>query len=484
MSSKNTSGSNSPVWRRGLHLTLDIRHLTFAPLALSMLLSLISHQAYAASAPAVVPSAAPARPRPPVIESKLSNGLTLLCRANNSSEIVSIVCLVRAGLPDEREEQAGLAALTAEALLKGTTTHPGRSFTTAVMNAGGNLRTTPGFDFTEVSVVLSKEQLEPALKLIADVIAHPRFAPEDVVEAREALKRRAATLEDDFTGASYQRLVAQLYPRSPYGRPFTGYKQTLDRLTQVDVRKFWQANYVQNRMWVAIVGDVDARQALTLAEKAFKDVPFRPDAVTEAPALQTLTRPQVEAIQRPGPAAQLMVGYLAPGATRKNYPAYAVLDAVMGGGKRARLYSNIREKHSLGYRMGSFYQPLLFQSHLVGYVVTPAYRRNPQKEELESIVELVKGHLLEQYRQLAMTGPTDQELARAKAYVVGRYALRQERTRDQAKWLAWNEGMGLDKNFDQQFPDLVQTVSKEQIQEAAKRFLSHYALVLTMPELP
>ncbi len=65
--------------------------------------------------------------------------------------------------------------------------------------------------------------------------------------------------------------------------------------------------------------------------------------------------------------------------------------------------------------------------------------------------------------------------------MVGRYALqRQERTRDQAKWLAWNVAMGLGTDFDQYFAGKVPTVTKEQIQAAAKETLNNYALVVTM----
>jgi zinc protease len=159
-----------------------------------------------------------------------------------------------------------------------------------------------------------------------------------------------------------------------------------------------------------------------------------------------------------------------------------VLDAIIGGGKRGRLFSNIREKHSLGYQLGSFYQPLLQQSHLVGYVITPPFRRNPRTEQNESVIDLVKTHLLAQYQDLATTGPTDQELARARNYVIGRYALRQERTRDQAKWLAWNSAMGLGADFDDYFNRRVATVTKEQIQAAAKSLAGQQALVITLPE--
>lgn len=426
---------------------------------------------------------APAGPRrTPVRVGTLSNGLKLSCRTNDSSELVAVVCLVRAGLAEEQENQAGLAALTAETIIKGTTRHSAKGFNEAIIQAGGDLRSMPGFDLTEISAVCGKDQFEKALKLVADVVSHPSITDEQVNAAREQLKQRTARFQEDFTGASYQTLVAQLHRKTPYGRPINGYTTTLDNLKAADVRRFWQENYVQNRMVVAVVGDVDSTRALSLAQKVFQDVPWKPNNVLATPPREVITRPRVEVIQRPGPAAQLMVGYLAPGVTRDNYPVYAVLDAIIGGGKRGRLFSNIREKHSLGYQLGSFYQPLLHQSHLVGYVVTPPFRRNPRTEQPEAVVDLVKTHLLEQLRGVAATGPTDAEIVRARNYLLGRYALRQERTRDQAKWLAWNVAMNLGPNFDEQFNARVPAVTKEQVQAAAKAIVDQYAMVITLPD--
>jgi zinc protease len=453
--------------------------LTAAALTLLSLCLLGSPRAIAAEEPA------PERThRPPLRVSTLSNGLRLLCRTNDSSEIVSIVCLVRAGLPDESEAQAGLAALTAEALLHGSSRHSPAAFGEMVNRAGGNLQATPGFDFTEITIVTGRDQFENALKLIDSVLAHPRFSPEGVEQARANVRRRLAAIDADFTGASYQALVSGLYTSSPYGRPVHGFGATLDRLTADDVRRFWKQNYVQNRMVIAIVGDVDSYRAMSVAQKAFSEIPFDAAQAQPAAGANRLSRPVVEIIRREGPAAQLMAGFLVPGATRESYPVYAVLDAIIGGGKRGRLFRNIRERHSLGYELGSFYQPLRFQSHLVGYVVTPQRRRNPHTREIEPVMDLVKTHLLDQFREIAAAGPTEDELERAKAFVIGRYLLRQERTRDQAKWLAWNVAMGLRHDFDEYFVQAVKSLSMEQVRRAAESTTGGYALVVTIPESP
>jgi zinc protease len=427
---------------------------------------------------------APRHPRPPIRPARLSNGLTLLCRANDASDIVSVVCLVRAGLPDEPDAKAGIAAVTAAAMIQGTTNRPPSAFQTALARAGGNLNAIPGFDFSEISIVTNRAQFPAALKLIADVVARPRLDAETVDAARKQVKLRAQRADQDFTTGSFQAMLSALYPRSPYGRARNGYASTLDTITEADVKRFWDENYVQNRITVAVVGNVDATRALDLAQKAFEDVPFRPNAVTPTPFTEVGNRPRVELIQRPGAVAQISVGYLAPPATKESYPVAAVLNAIVGGGKRGRLFSNIREKRGVGYELGSVYEPLQFQSHLFAYIVTPQFRRGPGGQPGESILDSVREQFLAQFRGLADTGCTDAELARAKAYVIGRQALRQERSRDQARWLAWNEMIGLGRDFDEVFPTRVQAVTKEQVQDAAKKIFGSYALVVTIPSAP
>lgn len=422
--------------------------------------------------------------RSPVLRASLSNGLRLLTRHNDSSEIVAITCLIQVGLPDEKPSQAGLAALTAEALLQGTTVHKGPSFAAQVARIARSVTSSPDADFTEITMVTRRDRFEPALKLLAELLSRPEFSEKGIAAARANLGARRRLADQSFTSASFQALADNLYPRSPYGRPILGYPRTLARLTAADVRAFWQRNYVQNRMVLAIVGDVGARRAMRLAQKGFASLPFKPGARTPRPRIEPLLAPRLEIIQRGETAGQVLAGFLAPGVTPENYPVYAVMEAIIGGGKGARMFRNIREKKGMGYELGSFYQPLRYQSYLGGYVLTPVVRRSLETGLEEGIVDSVKQALLAEFRGLTVDGPTDQELARAKAYVIGRTLLRQERNRDQARWLAWSHALGLGVERSRDLSQKVNAVTKEQISAAAKSSLRNYALVVTMPKAP
>jgi zinc protease len=407
----------------------------------------------------------------------LANGARLLCKANDSSEIVAIVCQVRVGLPDENEDRAGLAAMTAEAMLRGTTTRNRAALSQAIVNAGGDFRAQPGMDFTEFTVVTDRARWEAAAKLLADILAHPSFEADQLEPVRGAIRRRAVGFGEDFTSGSYQEMMSQLYQEGPYGRPIFGTEASLARITVPDLRRFWQANYTGNRITLALVGDVDVARAVPAAERAFEDLPGRAAETPRPLPPDRIDRPRVDLIQKEGNVGQVMAGCLAPPVNASNYPVLAVLEAVVGGGKRSRIGARVREQHSVGYANGSSYQPLLGQSHLIAFLMFPV----PPADRAAPVLEQPKHLLIQQLEDLAAAGPTDAEVTRGKAFAIGEHALRHERNRDQAKWLSWSEAAGLGVAMDQDFPGRVAAVTKDQVHEAAKQLFKNYALVITLP---
>jgi zinc protease len=300
-------------------------------------------------------------------------------------------------------------------------------------------------------------------------------------------------MDDDLTASSYQELLLQLYPAAPYGRPLLGYDATLDRIDRKQLQSFYRDHYVQNKMVIAVVGNIDPQTAVEQTRKAFEKIPFRPgvqafrrsgggEADLNARTPERLNaRPRIAMRRRPAPAAQGMFGAIAPPTSEASHATWMVLDAIIGGGKRARLFANVREKFGIGYVMGSFYQPLLDRSHLAAYMVTAPYRPNPQTRVPELALDTVRSRVLEQFQELADEGPSDAELQRARNYVIGSFARRHERNREQAHWLVWMEAVGLGYGFDRDLPGKIAAVTKEQVQQASKECVKNHALVVTVP---
>jgi zinc protease len=104
------------------------------------------------------------------------------------------------------------------------------------------------------------------------------------------------------------------------------------------------------------------------------------------------------------------------GIARKDpdFIAAFVVNHILGGGSfSSRLYDEVREKRGLAYGVYSYLLPL---DHAALVMAGTATRADRAGETLEIIEK--------EMRRLANDGPTAAELAKAKAYLKGSYALR------------------------------------------------------------
>src|SRR5690606_10231124 len=93
-------------------------------------------------------------------------------------------------------------------------------------------------------------------------------------------------------------------------------------------------------------------------------------------------------------------------------PAF-LMNHILGGGTfSSRLFDEVREKRGLAYGVGSGLHTGEYANMLA---IGTSTRADRAQETLELIREVVRG--------MAEEGPTEEELARAKTYLVGAYPI-------------------------------------------------------------
>jgi zinc protease len=166
----------------------------------------------------------------------------------------------------------------------------------------------------------------------------------------------------------------------------------------------------------------------------------------------------------------LIVGYPAPPVASPDYPAMKVLNAILGGGMSSRLFSELRDKRALAYSTGSFYPSRAEESHLVTYIIA-----------LPDNAEAARQGILEIIKEIQERGVPQEELERAKSYVIGNYRIEHETTERRAWYLGWYETLGVGYQMDAYYPQLIQAVTAEDIQRVAQKYLQQYVLSLVGP---
>jgi len=175
---------------------------------------------------------------PPFQVKTLSNGMQVITVAHHEQPAVTMRMLVRAGAAQDPEGKGGLAELVAKLLDQGTTTRSAQQVADQIDSIGGAMGTGSGTDLTFVNAVVMKDSFALAMDLVSDVIRRPAFSLEEIERQREqALSSLKVSVEDPSYVASmlFDRLV---YGFHPYGRPGSGTPQSLQRITQDDLRAF------------------------------------------------------------------------------------------------------------------------------------------------------------------------------------------------------------------------------------------------------
>ena len=75
--------------------------------------------------------------------------------------------------------------------------------------------------------------------------------------------------------------------------------------------------------------------------------------------------------------------------------------------------------------------------------------------------------LARELRKIATSGPTDDEIARSKSYILGSHVIGLQRTSSQAMTMALMELYGLGWNDFERYPETVRNVTKNEIIKAA-----------------
>lgn len=407
------------------------------------------------------------------------NGLRLLVKPEPGRGLVALTVVVRAGALEEGETP-GVGQILARVLLTGARNLSERKLAQLVDEVGGSFSVTWDPDYTEIYVSTTAAQLKPALELLAETLIEPKLDAQRILEARKQVAQDAREAARNPFRAGYDRLLSLLHPGRPYGRPLLAEPDRLEQITPEQVRRFMKDWFVPSNMVLAVVGDVRVEQVRDAARLWFGRLQPAAAPSREAPTAPPPPSSGPVMVEMDSGVTYVLAGAPASGLNSRRYATDSIVAAVLGGGKASRMFQQIREEQGLVYELGTLYPPLLYQSHVVAYALSPAYLPAGPRD-VDPSFEQVRAALKASVDSLLQSPITEAELTRAKNYLVGTFALRHQRLQERSKHLAWFEALGLGWEFDQSFPGLVQSVTLAEVRERAAELFRRSAMVLVVP---
>lgn len=390
----------------------------------------------------------------------LPNGVVLLVSERRALPIVAVSVYVRAGSVLDPPDAGGLANLTASLLTRGTAHRSAAEIDRAIEAVGGSLASGGGRDGAALSLGVLSKDLPLGFDLLAEAVTQPSF-PEDELRRKvgeiQAALRNAESEPETVAGRA---LAEQIYPGHPYARPALGTPASVATLDRVKVRAFHRSYYRPDATTVVVVGDVSATEvrARLLARLGGWRAPAMP--LPSVPSAPESVPPAERTVVRELTQTTVFMGRPAIRQEDPDYPALAVATYILGGGSTSRLYTRVREERGLAYGVGASVGIARHGSSLTVSLQT-------RNESAEEAIRLVR----EEMRGIGAADVAPAELALAKAYLIGSYALRTDTSSKVAVLIASLEELGLGLDYPERYRERIAAVTAADVRRVAVRFL-------------
>jgi predicted Zn-dependent peptidase len=306
----------------------------------------------------------------------------------------------RVGARWEPAEINGVAHLFEHMAFKGAGTRDARQFAEAIESVGGVMNAATGYERTAYFARVVGEEAPFALDLIADILFAPHWDAGELEKEKGVVAQERGEAFDAPDDRIFELHQAALYPDQPLGRPILGHAETLAGVGVDTLAAFRDAHMAPERVAISIAGAFDRDALLEVAEQRFGSLQARP-ALTSAPAR---ARPGRVAEARKLEQTHLVLSWPGPPAGDDKLYAARLLSEIFGGGMSSRLFQEVRETRGLVYAIDSFFDTYEDDGRLCVYAGCAGAKAR-------DVIAIVR----DQLALLAKTGPSSDELARAKA---------------------------------------------------------------------
>jgi zinc protease len=401
----------------------------------------------------------------------LPNGLTVVVSAKPKLPMASISVRVKVGSAYDPEDKAGLAAMTARLLDKGTLQRTAPGIADELDFLGARLEASAGGTGSTVSLSLLGKDVEPGLELLADLLHRSRF------DAAELAREQAQVLSeihqqrvdpDQVVAAIFRET---LYAGHPLHRPVSGYAHTVSQIGREDVVAFHQRFYVPNNAIVVMVSALSEERMLQVIERYLGAWPAQPLDPMPLPQPTQTTGPQVRLVDMEVNQSYVQWGHMSIRRVDPEFAAILGMNYILGGGEFvSRLTRSIREEQGLAYDV---------VSEIVGGGQFPGFFAAALQTSIPTTPQALKS-LLAVIESMQQTPVTSEELSDMKRFYEGSLPGRAETYEQVAELLLDREFFGLPDGYWESESHRIQQLTAEEIQRLAQRYLATDNIVLAL----
>jgi predicted Zn-dependent peptidase len=376
-----------------------------------------------------------------------------------------------AGARTERAEENGMAHFLEHLVFKGGQKYDDyRKVNQTAETMGAVLNAYTSHDLVAFHITCRAEVAADAIDLLTDFVGRPKIDAEELDRERGVVIQEIARAHDQPSVLAEHLIDRAAFGEHPLGRPVLGPAEHLRTFTRDAILAFRRRQWVGARGGAFLVGNLDHLPENSEMAELFGRFPSISANGSSEPAPPFAPQTLVE--QRDSAQSHLRMSYRPSIETRApaDRAALSVYSTLLGGSMGSRLFDEIREQRGLAYSVYAVDHtfsdvPILqLSAGLDSSKCVEAYTR------MREIVD-----------ELRTEGPSEEEVARARAYAAGRRVLAFENTNAVARHAAAQTVIfGQDIDPDKAI-EALDAVTHEQVMEIAQGISTELSVACVGP---
>jgi predicted Zn-dependent peptidase len=354
----------------------------------------------------------------------LANGLPLHRISIPGTRAATVLVAFDAGARTERSEENGMAHFLEHLVFKGGEKYDDyRKVNETAERMGATLNAYTSHDLVAFHITCRAEMVVEATDLLTDFVGRPKIDQEELDRERGVVIQEIQRYKDQPAAVAEELADQAAFGDHPLGRTVLGPEEHLRTFTREAVVAFRERRWAGARGAAFIVGNVEHSNGATA--ELFGRFPTLPEPDAYEPAPSFAPTKLVEGREtNQSHLRMLYVPKVDPSDPRQR-AALTIYSTLLGGSMGSRLFDEIREQRGLCYSV---------------YAIDHCFADLPVLQlgaGLESSkCDEAYTRMREIVAELKTEGPTEEEVARARAYAAGRRVLAFENTNAVARYSA------------------------------------------------
>jgi predicted Zn-dependent peptidase len=336
----------------------------------------------------------------------LANGLRVVIVPQSQLHRAHVALWSRVGSRFETSEDNGISHFLEHMIYRGTRRMPSaHAVNLAFERLGGLLFASTQVDHGIFSISLPPESLDDACALFGEVLSQPAFLDIDI-ERGIVLEEILEDLDDEGHQVDADNISrALIYGGHPLGFTITGGEKHVRSFDEGMLRRHHALHYTADNAVLAFSGNIEEARALQIAERDFGGLPRGERIAVVAPERSQRT-PRLEIVDNVSSQTELRVCFRALSEVDPRRPALDVLMRVVDDGMSTRLYHRLCDSRGLCYDVSAGYDG--YEDDGVVDVAAGVQHKR---------VALVTSEILAMFEEIAIDGPTPEELEKVRRRV-------------------------------------------------------------------